>query len=414
MRRRLFGVPLIVVLIASAANAQAPAAPATGGQRGTGPAAPGGGGRGGGRGPQIVSPEVRADRTITFRFTAPNAKEVVLVGELDGRTHPMTRDDRGVWTVTVGPWPPDVYNYQFRVDGVIAMDPQNPNVKLGWGGFPPANLVEVPGDGLEFDDAKNVAHGSVRIETYHSKSLGVPRTIWVYTPPGYDRGNTRYPVFYLLHGAGNTDSSWILTGRANLILDNLIAEGKARPMILVHPFGYARQGVGLGPEVTPAPGAADPGAAAPAARGGGAGGSQPTPFARDLLNDVVPFVERTFRVLPGSANRALGGLSMGGGQTIQIGFANPDLFPWLVIMSAGSNNADTTYPDFFNAAVTNKKIKLLWMSVGKDDFALGNAQALDAALTAKGIRHTFRVTEGRHEWVIWRHHLREVAPLLFR
>jgi enterochelin esterase family protein len=407
--RHLIGVLLTVVLAVDVAWGQTPAAPVQGGQRGPAAPAPGGGGRGGGRGPQIVSPEVRADRTITFRFSAPNAKEVVLMGELDGKTHPMTRDERGVWSVTVGPWPPDVYNYQFRADGVIAMDPQNPNVKLGWGGFPPANLVEVPGDGLEFDDAKNVPHGSVRIETYHSKSLGVPRTIWVYTPPGYDRGNTRYPVFYLLHGSGITDSSWILTGRANLILDNLIAEGKARPMILVHPFGYARQGVGLGPEITPAAGSP---AAASGARGGG--GSQPTPFARDLVEDVLPFVERTFRVLSGADNRALGGLSMGGGQTIQIGFANPDLFRSLIIMSAGSTNAETTYPEFFSAAVTNKKIKLLWMSVGKDDFALANARALDAALTAKGIRHTFRVTEGRHEWVIWRHHLREVAPLLFR
>lgn len=128
----------------------------------------------------------------------------------------------------------------------------------------------------------------------------------------------------------------------------------------------------------------------------------------------MPFVEKTFRVLPGPANRALGGLSMGGGQTIQIGFANPDLFHSLVIMSAGSNNADMTYPDFFNAAVTNKKIKLLWISVGKDDFALANARALAEALEAKKVRHTFRVTEGRHEWVIWRHHLNEVAPLMFR
>jgi enterochelin esterase family protein len=404
---------LILVLSASAMVAQTPPAPAAGGQRGTG-AAPGGGGRGGGRGAQLVSPEVRADRTITFRFNAPSAKEVILVGELDGKTHPMTRDERGVWSVTVGPWPPDVYNYQFRVDGTIAMDPQNPNVKLGWGGFPPANLVEVPGDGLEFDDARQVPHGSVRIETYHSKSLGVPRTIWVYTPPGYDRGNTRYPVFYLLHGSGNTDSSWMLTGRANLILDNLIAEGKARPMIIVNPFGYARQGVGLGPEITPASAAAGATPSAPAARAGGAPGTAPTPFARDLLEDVVPFVEKTFRVLPGPGNRALGGLSMGGGQTIQVGFANPDLFHSLVIMSAGSANADTTYPTFFDAAVTNRKIKLLWISVGKDDFALANARALAAALEAKQIRHTFRITEGRHEWVIWRHHLREVAPLLFR
>ena len=411
MNRRgnvLLIVGVVIVLLTGLAES----ARAQGGPRGAGAGAPGGGGRGGGRGPAIVSPEVRADRTITFRFNAPNAKEVVLVGELDGQTHPMTRDERGVWSVTVGPWPPDVYNYQFRVDGIIAMDPQNPNVKLGWGGFPPANLVEVPSDGLWFYDAKDVPHGSVRIETYHSKSLGVPRTIWVYTPPGYDRGNTRYPVFYLLHGSGNTDSSWMLTGRANLILDNLIAEGKARPMILVHPFGYARQGVGLGPEVAGAAPAAAGGAAG--GRGGGAAAAQPSPFARDLLQDVIPFVERTFRVQTGAANRALGGLSMGGGQTIQIGFANPDLFQWLVIMSAGANNADTTYPEFFNASVTNKRIKLLWLGVGKDDFALAGARALDETLTAKGIRHTFRITEGRHEWTIWRHHLREVAPLLFR
>jgi enterochelin esterase family protein len=373
------------------------------------------GGRGGGRG-QVVSPEVRADGTVTFRFSAPSAGEVTLIGELDGKTYPMSRNAAGVWEVTVGPWPHDVYNYQFRVDavegrgGVIAMDPANPSVKLGFGGFPPANLVEVPGkSGLEFDDAKNVPHGSVRIETYHSASLGVPRTVWIYTPPGYDAGNTRYPVFYLLHGSGNIESSWMLTGRANLIMDNLIAEGRARPMIIVNPLGYARQGVGLGPELTTpalAPASAAPASAAPVSAGN-------TPFARDLLRDVVPFVEKKFRTLPGAVNRALGGLSMGGGQTIAIGFSHPDTFSSLVVMSAGAEGAEATYPAFFTPA-TNKKIKLLWIGIGKDDFLLGNARALDAALTAKGVNHTFRLTEGRHEWVVWRHHLHEVAPLLFR
>ena len=370
-----------------------------------------GGGRGAGRG-QTVSPEVRADGTITFRFNAPNAREVTLIGELDGKTYPMSKNTAGVWEVTVGPWPPDVYNYQFRVDavegrgGVIAMDPANPSVKLGFGGFPPANLVEVPGkSGLEFDDAKNVPHGSVRIETYHSTSLGVPRTVWIYTPPGYDSGNTRYPVFYLLHGSGNIESSWMLTGRANLIMDNLIAEGRARPMIIVNPFGYARQGIGLGPEITaPAP------AAPPPASPGD------TPFAQDLLNDVIPFVEKKFRTLPGADNRALGGLSMGGGQTIAIGFSHPDTFHSLVIMSSAAVAADSaaaTYPAFFTPA-TNKKIKLLWIGIGKDDGLINGSKALDAALTASGVNHIFRITDGRHEWVVWRHHLREVAPLLFR
>ena len=308
-------------------------------------APPTGGGRGGGRG-QVVSPEVRADGTITFRFSAPNAREVTLIGELDGKTYPMTRNAAGVWEVTVGPWPPDVYNYQFRVDavegrgGVIAMDPVNPSVKLGFGGFPPANLVEVPGkSGLEFDDAKNVPHGSVRIETYHSTSLGVPRTVWIYTPPGYDTSRARYPVFYLLHGSGNIESSWMLTGRANLIMDNLIAEGRAKPMIIVNPLGYARQGVGLGPEVTPA-------APAPPAPPASAGD---TPFAQDLLKDVIPFVEKNFRTMSGADNRALGGLSMGGGQTIAIGFSHPDTFHSLVVMSAGATGAETDVPGLLHA-----------------------------------------------------------------
>ena len=152
---------------------------------------------------------------MTLRFRAPNAKEVTLIGELDGKTYPMTKGENGIWAVTIGPLAPDVYNYQFNADGVVTMDPGNPSVKLGFGAFPPASMFEIPGD--EFDDARDVPHGSVRIETYHSKSLGVPRTLWIYTPPGYERGNTRYPVFYLLHGAGNIDSSWMLTGRANYI-----------------------------------------------------------------------------------------------------------------------------------------------------------------------------------------------------
>jgi enterochelin esterase-like enzyme len=395
---------LVLALAATSALAQAPAG------RGAGPNT-GAPGVGRGRGPALVTPEVKADRTVTFRFRAPDAKQVTLIGELDGKTYPMTKDEAGVWSVTVGPWAPDVYNYQFNVDGIVAMDPVNPSVKLGFGAFPPANLVEVPttnGD-LTFYDAKNVPHGSVRIETYHSKSLGVPRQVWVYTPPGYDTGTERYPVFYLLHGAGNIESSWMMTGRANLILDNLIAEGKTRPMIIVNPLGYARQGVGLAPEIagTPAPGAgltAQPGIPA-----------QTVGFANDLLNDVLPLIEGKFRTLPGADNRALGGLSMGGGHTVQIGFNNTDTFRSLVVMSAGAQNAETTYPAFFaDPKAINSKMKLIWVGVGKDDFALNGSNALTASLKTAGINHTFRLTEGRHEWVVWRHYLNEVAPLLFR
>lgn len=421
MMRRLLFVAAGVALASVFMFAQAPATPPAG-------AAPQGGrGAGGGRGAAIVSPQVNPDKTVTLRFRAPNARTVEVIGEIEGKpSYPMTKDDAtGVWSVTIGPLPHDIYNYQFRVDavngqgGVIAMDPQNPSVKLGFGGFPPASFFEIPGEsGPEFDDAKPVPHGTVRFETYESKTFNGRRTVWIYTPPGYDRGSTKYPVFYLLHGAGNIDSSWILTGRANYIMDNLLAEGKAKPMILVMPYGYNTVGVGTGPIVLPAQGA--PGAGA--ARGGAgaaavpAGPPPPTPFINDFLNDLMPWVEKTYRTLNTPANRAIGGLSMGGGQTVAISFTHPDLFTHIVVMSSGAQNADQTYPGFFkDAAAINKKIKLLWMGVGKDDpLAGGGAKALDEALTKAGITHTFVVGAGRHEWVVWRHHLHDVAPLLFK
>jgi enterochelin esterase family protein len=395
MFKRVSGLLAVAALAAVIISAQPPAGPAAGSGRGRG---------GGGRGPALVSPQVNADRTITLRFRAPNAKEVVAMGEIDGKNHPMTKDDAGIWSVTIGSLAPDVYNYQFQVDGIVAMDPQNPQVKLGFGAFPPASLVEVPGDGLVFDDAKPVPHGTVRLETYDSKTIGAPRTLWIYTPPGYDKGNQKYPVFYLLHGSGNIDSSWVLTGRENLIMDNLIAEGKSKPMIIVNPLGYVEQGIGLGPVR-----AADSAAA-------GGRGPQANAFGDDLINDVIPYVEKNFRALKDADHRALGGLSMGGGQTISVGFPHTDLFHYLIIMSMGAQNADTTYPAFFaNPAATNKTLKLLWLGVGKDDNLVGpQAKALEATLVAKGIKHVYSVSEGRHEWVVWRHALYEVAPQMFR
>jgi enterochelin esterase-like enzyme len=391
-------LPTAFVLFTSLTFAQTPAVP---------------GRPGGSAVPAVVSPQVNPDRSVTLRFRAPDAKEVVVIGETDGKDHPMMKGDDGVWTVTIGPLAPDVYNYQFRADGVVAMDPANPWVKLGFGMFPPANLVSVPGDGLQFDDAKDVPHGAVRLETYYSKTIGAPRTLWIYTPPGYDKSTQRYPVFYLLHGAGNIDSSWILTGRANYILDNLIAEGKAKPMIIVNGLGYGRQGIGVGPEragdqqvmnMMPTTAAGRP-----------AGGQQSSLFAKDLLEDQIPWVEKNYRVIANADNRAIGGLSMGGGQTIAIGFTHTDTFHNIIIMSAGAQNADTSYPEFFaDPAAMNKKLKYLWMGVGKDDFASSGTKALDATLTAKGIKHIFRLGEGRHEWVIWRHHLHEIAQELFR
>ena len=367
-----------------------------------GPAGGRGGGRG--RGPAVVSPEVGADRTITFRYLAPNAQQVTVTDDTEGKPHPMTKDASGVWSVTVGPVRPDIYTYAFNADGIVALDPRNTNIKMGYGNFGPVNVVEVPGDGPQFYDVRPVPHGEVRILPYESKTLGLSREMWIYTPPGYDKGKS-YPVLYLFHGAGDIESGWALIGRANNILDNLIADGKAKPMVVVMPLGHAIQSFYAGPTKAAAPAAA-PANATPAVL---------SPFAKDLLEDVMPLVEKTYKVSTRPDDRAIGGLSMGGGQTINIGFTHPELFRYIVILSAGSQNAEQAYPGFFkDPAAINKQLKLLWVSAGKDDTAGPAAKALDATLTAKGITHKYVVTEGRHEWTVWRHNLDEFAQLLFR
>ncbi len=378
------------------------------------PAGPGraGAGRGGrGRGPQVVSPEVGADRTVTLRYLAPNATEVTVSGELDGQTYPLTKGENGVWSVTIGPLAPDIYTYAFHVDGVTALDPRNANTKMGYGGFGAVSVVEVPGDGPQFYDAQPVPHGVVRIQPYESKTMGLSRSIWVYTPPGYDRGSN-YPVLYLLHGAGDIESGWTLIGRANLILDNLIAEGKAKPMVVVMPLGQSIQSFYNGPAKS---------FQAPGGRGGGRGGPPSgdlTPFAKDLLDDVMPLVEKTYKVSKRVDDRAIAGLSMGGGQTINIAFNHPELFRYVVLMSPATpgQNAEQAYPAFFkDPSVPNKQFKLFWMGVGKDDTLVGpTVKQFEALLTEKGVHHTFKISDGRHEWTVWRHNLNDVAPMLFK
>jgi len=370
------------------------------------------GGRGGGRGgPAVVSPEVGADGSVTLRLLAPNAQQVTASGELDGKPHPLTKGENGIWSVTIGPLPPDIYTYSFNVDGLTVLDPRNTNTKMGYGGFGRVSVVQVPGDGPQFYDVKPVPHGAVRILPYVSKTLGVSRTVWIYTPPDYDKGKS-YPVLYLLHGAGDIESGWTLIGRANNILDNLIAEGKTKPMVVVMPLGHTIQSFYAGPAKSAAP----PGA--PGAPGTpGAGGAALSPFAKDLLDDVMPMVEKTYKVSTKAEDRAIGGLSMGGGQTINIAFNRPELFRYVVLMSPATGpNAEQTYADFLkNPSVPIQQFKLFWMAVGKDDTLTGPGdRTFDELLTAKGVKHSFKLSDGRHEWTVWRHYLNEVAPLLFK
>jgi enterochelin esterase-like enzyme len=351
----------------------------------------------------LVSTEFSADHRVTFRIYAPKAAQVTVGGDWRGgaASLQMTKDDQGVWSVTSDPLVPDVYLYSFDVDGLRVMDQKNPTIKLGVTGM--SNYLLVPGKESDFEANRPVPHGEVRVVWYQSSTLDGQRSMRVYTPPGYETGNQRYPVFYLLHGGGDEDSGWSTIGRAGFIIDNLLAEKKAKPMIVVMPNGnMPRQ---------PAAGAGAPAAA----------GAAQDQFADELLKNVIPAVEKTFRTVAKPEARAIAGLSMGGGQTIRTAFMNPGTFGYVAIWSSGANTAATAdfekrYASFFNApAKINQQWKLLSVSVGsKDPLANASAKNLVELLKAHKIEHKFHESDGAHTWINWRHYLNEYAPLLFR
>jgi enterochelin esterase family protein len=374
---------------------------------------------------------VNANRTITLRLLAPQATEVVVTGEILNGAQPMAMNKgaEGVWSATLGPLPVDIYTYAFRIDGVNTTDPRNPWVKLVSGTGLASQVQVVQGDALEYYDAKPVAHGLVQIMTYESKSLGgAARQAYVYTPPGYHEGNTRYPVLYLLHGGGDLDPGWTLTGRANFIMDNLIAEKRAVPMIVVMPVARGGGSLGVGPRGLSPGVASAAGNLAPGGRGAGRGrgaGAAAAPagpaalgaFAQDFYGDLMPAVERTFRTRPGRENRAMAGLSAGGAATVNTVFSRPEHFSHVVIMSAGAGqNVEASYPAFFgNGAAGARQLKTVWVGVGDQDVALNGSRALSESLTQAGVKHEFVLNEGyRHEWRLWRLHVTQFAPQLFR
>lgn len=352
----------------------------------------------------LRSPEVHADRTVTLRFRAPEATAVDLVGEITLGKGPqrMAKGGDGIWTTTVGPLPPEIWSYNFRVQGVEVPDPSNPSIKPVPPGFPIASFVEVPGVTPAFYDSRAVPNGDVRIVMYESKAMGVTRFLWIYTPPGYDESEVKYPVLYLLHGNGEAQNGWVMNGRANLILDNLIAEAKAQPMLVVMPQGHALQAAGVGPLVR-LPGETQMYSAL---------------FPKDLLEEVIPLVERRFRVIADADHRAVAGLSMGGGQALAIGLTHPDLFHYVLGYSAAVSgqfmNAEEEFRDVLaNPAEAGAKLRLLWISCGKQDFLYQANRQFAETLKAKGMKLTYRETEGAHVWSVWRNNLNESAPLLF-
>jgi enterochelin esterase-like enzyme len=345
---------------------------------------------------RVSSPEIGADRRVTFRLIAPNAREVVLSGEFMQGTRALERDATGRWSVTVGPLEPEIYHYNLTIDGVRTIDPGNPDVKTGSTFSTLASVLEVRGDAPAFYDAQPVLHGEIRTHWYESQSLNSVRRLTVYTPPGYERDQpTRYPVLYLFHGANADENAWYRLGRVNLILDNLLAAGKAKPFIVVMPFGY---GVPPG---------------APAGQG-----RNTEQFGRDLIQDVIPYIEARYRTLTDREHRAIVGLSMGGGQALSIGLNHLDRFSHVGGFSSGLGAA-VDFPKTYASLIArpdaaNKKLRLLWVGCGKEDGAFAASKGFSDFLREHGIAHTFRETSGAHTWMVWRRYLNEVSPLLFQ
>ena len=341
---------------------------------------------------RIISPEIHPDATVTFRLRAPEASVVKVLGEWDGPDDVMEQDENGVWSVTVGPLAPDLYGYAFGVDGIPMVDPANVWTKPSRSTA--TSTLEIPNpDGALTEWRPEVPHGTVHLHDYQSQALGYRRRLRVYTPAEYEADpQTRFPVFYLLHGSGDNEAVWTEFGRAHVILDNLIASGRAVPMILVMPDGHAT----------------DP--HAPGSWGRNAGD-----FEADLLGDVLPFVEGRYRVLADREHRAISGLSMGGSQSIRAGLNHRELFAWVGGMSSAIRNPDQVLAPFWEdpvAALT--PLHLLWIAVGRDDFLIEENRRFDGLLTEKGVPHQYLETDGGHQWMVWRRYLAELARLLFQ
>jgi enterochelin esterase family protein len=346
---------------------------------------------------RLVSPEVHPDRTVTFRARAPKASEVLLAfGAGGAKPQPMTKDAGGVWSITIGPVEPEIYTYTFSVDGVRVLDMANPVLKNGRA--PDASVVEIPGTPPRFDEVQDTPHGAIHIRTYISTPLKRFRKLYVYVPPQYDtEAARRFPVLYLRHGSGDNEANWSEDGRAGVILDNLLARRKAVPMLIVMTNGDTD--------------------------GTWTGGSSPEAMeilGKELLGDVIPLVEKNYRVLSGPENRAITGLSMGGGQAFTIGLRHLDAFAWVGEFSSGLVSSvdfklETHLPGFLDdPAAVNRKLKLLFLSCGAEDPRYPGQLDLADALKQHNIRYNWFSTPGVHEWKVWRHSLAEFLQKVFQ
>lgn len=343
----------------------------------------------------LVSPQVNADRTVTFRVAAPKATEVTFKGDWHDDTKKMEKGADGTWSVTVGPLAPSSYIYGYTVDGVAMADPLNPLIKLRMRGS--GSYFVVPSENPSIQEPREVPRGAVDINWQKSSVLGDTRPIFVYTPPGYSQETARrYPVLYLLHGSNDKPNGWVDVGNINFIADNLIAEGKAVPMVIVIPMTHA---LPFGQ------------------RGGQGGRNNTTVFEEYLLKDVMPTVAAKYRLAPGRQNAALAGQSMGGELSLAIFFRQLDRFSWIGALSpSGFRAIETEHAALLkDSAGTNAKIDLLWIACGRQDPSHFNgSQTLAQVLEKNSIRHLWRPSEGYHNYALWRDHITEFLPLVFK
>jgi enterochelin esterase family protein len=348
---------------------------------------------------------------VTFRILAPQAESVrVSGGDIPGNGPgaPMTKGENGIWEATLGPIAPGAYRYNFNVNGVTTIDPRNPSISESnnnvW------SMFYVPGSDVM--DTREVPHGAVASVTYYSSALKKFRRMHVYTPPGYETGKDKYPIFYLLHGAGDCDEAWTSVGRAGFILDNLIAAKKVKPMVVVMPAGHtSAQGFG----------------------GGGARGAAPSgpdEFTRDFVGDIMPYAESHYRVMTDRAHRAIAGLSMGGSQTLNIAIPHREKVSYVGVYRSGLIGAfgggragaappqGPTWEEQHTAELDNaaakKGLKLVWFSTGVEDGLMNTTKGTVELLKKHGFNPVFKESPGGHTWINWRNYLAEFTPQLFQ
>jgi enterochelin esterase-like enzyme len=348
------------------------------------------------REPLFVSTQINSDNTVSFRYFAPAAKDVKLNAQFEKANVPMTKDTSGVWHVKVGPVKPDMYPYHFVVDGIHVADPKNSAI------FPNEgfqnSIIEITGNTPLVHTIQNVPHGTVAYRYYTSPELGM-RPVVIYTPPGYEKdAGKKYPVLYLLHGTTDVEETWTKVGRANIILDNLIAQGKAQSMIIVMPYGRAY------PKISKSSGSLR-------------NWENLQEIKKDFLTHLIPFVEQNYRVKADNDNRAIAGFSGGGGTSLYLGLNNPKLFKWVIGFAPGMLKEEFNRNNevaFANPSLTNQQLKLFWIGVGKEDGLYPVISDYLKVLDEKKLKHETFISDGGHTWMNCKLFLSIIAQKLFK